>query len=366
METGVNIRCETAEGKAGAAKMMKKSRSGPAAAVPVFLLFLAAWGQSACGRTVPGRTEFVLGTVCSVDLYGKGSRRLYDRIFSRIREIEETMSANTADTELDRINRNAGLEPVKAGEDLLQVLEWAVHYAGTSGGAFDPTVGPLVRLWGIGTERERVPSGEEIAGALALVNWQDLVIDREEGTAFLKRRGMALDLGAIAKGYAADEAARVAVEGGIGRGVLELGGNILVIGSRSWNRPWRIGIQDPREGRGAYLGILLVRGRSVVTSGVYERFFEEGGRRYHHILSTADGCPVRNGLLSVTIVAARSVDADALSTAVFALGYEKGRRLVEAAPDTEAIFVFEDLRIRLTGGIRKDFSLTNREYRLEP
>jgi thiamine biosynthesis lipoprotein len=314
---------------------------------------------------VPGRSEFVLGTVCSVDLYGKGSRRLYDRIFSRIREIEETMSASMADTELDRINRNAGLKPVKAGEDLLEVLERARHYAEASGGAFDPTVGPLVRLWGIGTERERVPSGEEIAGALALVDWRDLAIDRAGGTVFLKRGGMALDLGAIAKGYAADEAARVAVEGGIRRGVLDLGGNILVIGSRSWNRPWRIGIQDPGEGRGAYLGILLVRDRSVVTSGVYERFFEEDGRRYHHILSTGDGRPVRNGLLSVTITAARSIDADALSTAVFALGYEEGRRLVEATPDTEAIFVFKDMSVRLTAGIREAFTLTGKEYRLE-
>jgi thiamine biosynthesis lipoprotein len=314
---------------------------------------------------VPGRSEFLLGTVCSIDLYGKGSRGLYDRMFSRIREIEETMSAGMADTELDRIGRNAGLEPVAVGKDTLEVLERAGHYAGTSGGAFDPTVGPLVRLWGIGTERERVPPAEEIAGALALVNWRDLIVDRERGTAFLKRRGMALDLGAIAKGYAADEAARVAVEGGVRRGVLDLGGNILVIGSRKWNRPWRIGIQDPGKGRGTYLGILLVRDRSVVTSGVYERFFEEGGRRYHHILSTGDGYPVRNGLLSVTIIAARSIDADALSTTVFALGYEKGRRLVESAPDTEAIFVFEDMGVRLTAGIREAFTLTSGEYRLE-
>jgi thiamine biosynthesis lipoprotein len=314
---------------------------------------------------VPARSEFVLGTFCGIDLYGGGSKDLYNRMFSRIREIEASMSAGMADTELDRINRDAGIRPVKVGEDMLEVLEGARRYAEASGGAFDPTVGPLVRLWGIGTDRERVPAGEDIAGALALVDWRDLVIDRKEGTVFLRRGGMALDLGAIAKGYAADEAARIAAEGGIRRGVLDLGGNILVIGSRKGNRPWRIGIQDPEEGRGVYLGVLLVRGRSVVTSGVYERFFEEDGRRYHHILSTADGYPVRNGLLSVTIVAARSVDADALSTAVFALGYEKGRRLVESTPDTEAIFVFEDMSVRLTAGLGGNFTLTGEKYRLE-
>ncbi|MDR1899183.1 MAG: FAD:protein FMN transferase [Treponema sp.] len=336
---------------------------GQAAAI-LLLLAVAGW-QSACGRAVPGRSEFVLGTFCSVDLYGGGGRRLYDRIFSRVREIEGTMSANRAGTELDRINGNAGITPVRVGGDLFEVLERARHYAEISGGAFDPTVGPLVRLWGIGTDRERVPSEEEIAGALTLVDWRDLALDREGGTAFLRREGMALDLGAIAKGYAADEAARIARQGGAKRAVMDMGGNILALGARRGNRPWRIGIQDPREGRGAYVGVLLVRDKSVVTSGVYERFFEEGGRRYHHILSTADGYPVRGGLLSVTIIADRSVDADGLSTAVFALGYERGRALVESIPDAEAIFIFEDLGVRLTAGARRDFTLEDGEYRLE-
>jgi thiamine biosynthesis lipoprotein len=275
------------------------------------------------------------------------------------------MSAAREGTELDRINRNAALRPVPVGGELFQVLERALHFAELSGGAFDPTIGPLVRLWNIGSDPPRLPGEEEIREHLALVDWRGLILDPEAGTAFLTRPGMALDLGAIAKGYAADEAARLAREGGARRGILDLGGNILALGARDREgRPWRIGVQDPLDARGAAAGVLPARDRGVVTSGVYERYFEAGGRRYHHILSTADGRPVDNGLLSVTIVADRSIDADALSTAVFALGYERGRALVESLPDTEAVFIFDDRAVRITPGLEGIFTVTNEAYTL--
>jgi thiamine biosynthesis lipoprotein len=233
-----------------------------------------------------------------------------------------------------------------------------------SGGAFDPTVGPLVKLWGIGGDDPRLPGEEEIAGALALVDYRDLVIDREAGTAFLRRPGQALDLGAIAKGYAADEAVLAAKKARVRRALIDLGGNVFAWGERQKGEAWRIGVQDPRKERGVSLGTLRVKNKSIVTSGVYERYFEEGGKRYHHILSTEDGYPVENGLLAVTVVADSSIEADALSTAVFALGYEKGRALVETRPGTEAIFVFDDSRVILSSGIGEFFSLTGGDYRI--
>jgi thiamine biosynthesis lipoprotein len=327
-----------------------------------------------CTEPPPPPPEFALGTVCAINLFKGGSDALYAQIFSRIREIDRTMSARNENSAVAAINRNAGIAPVEVPADLLGVLEQARHFAELGGGAFDPTVGPLVKLWGIGTEYERVPDEAEIAAALALVDWRDLRIDRERGTAFLRRRGMALDLGAIAKGYAADEAARLARKGGAKRGIFDLGGNILALGSREndgwiWGRKrnaalWRVGVQDPLDERGTYIGVLSVRDKSVVTSGIYERFFEAGGGRYHHILSTTNGYPVNNGLLSVTIVTNRSIDADALSTAVFALGREKGRALVESLPDTEAIFVLEDHSVKITGGLKEIFTLKNNEYTL--
>jgi len=349
----------------------------------------------ACSKPSRPQREFALGTICVVNLYEKGSEELYSRIFSRIREIDRTMSAFESEFQdmlsgnalvdpgsaeaaiiqsaaealisgVAAINRRAGVEPVKTRADLLDVLEKALHYAELSGGAFDPTVGPLVKLWGIGTDNQRIPADNEIAAALELVNWRDLIIDRGAGTAFLRREGMAVDLGAIAKGYAADEAARIAAEGGVKRAVIDLGGNISVLGWRGQQGkdplPWRIGVQNPLEGRGAYIGVLEVHDASVVTSGVYERYFESDGIRYHHILSTENGRPVDNGLLSVTIVTKKSTEADALSTAVFAMGFEKGKALIDSTADTEAIFVFADKRVYVTGGLADIFKLTDDEF----
>jgi thiamine biosynthesis lipoprotein len=179
---------------------------------------------------------------------------------------------------------------------------------------------------------------------------------------------MALDLGAIAKGYAADEAARLLADEGVESGIIDLGGNIFVLGEKK-EKPgkgasWRIGVQDPRADRGNYIGILSVKNKSVVTSGVYERFFEKDGKRYHHIFSTTSGFPAENNLLSVTIAADDSIDADALSTASFVLGWEKGRELIAGVKGAGGIFVFDDLSVRLTENLEGDFSLTAAEYHL--
>jgi thiamine biosynthesis lipoprotein len=370
-----------------------------------------------CAEPASPQIEFVLGTICRVNLYEGGSRQLYSRIFARIREVDRTMTVYPGEFQelmsgggivepdskaaamfraatealvsgVVAINEQAGIEPVQVRADLLDVLEKALHYAALSDGAFDPTVGPLVRLWGIGTDDqrvpddlrlprrhqrqgietddERIPGDEEIARALELVNWRDVVIDRKAGTAFLLRPGMALDLGAIAKGYSGDEAARIAREAKVKRAIFDLGGNIVALGWREQKKneslPWRIGIQNPESGRGAYLGVVPVHDMSVVTSGVYERNFELGGKRYHHLLSTTDGYPVENGLLSVTIVTASSTDADALSTVVFTLGFERGKALVDSIPDTEAIFIFDDWSVRITAGLRGIFTLTDNEF----
>jgi thiamine biosynthesis lipoprotein len=362
------------------------------------IIVLILW--AGCDKAAAPQIEFVLGTVCRVNLYEGGTRQLYSRIFARIREVDRTMTVypgefqnllsggEIADPDsktaamyqaatealtsgVVAINERAGIEPVKVRADLLDVLERALHYAALSDGAFDPTVGPLVQLWGIGTDRERIPGDAEIARALELVNWRDVVIDRGAGTAFLRRPGMALDLGAIAKGYAGDEAARIAREANVKRAVFDLGGNIVTLGWREQKRkaspqPWRIGIQNPMGERNAYIGVVTVHDASVVTSGVYERYFESEGKRYHHILSTANGRPVENGLLSATIITASSTDADALSTAVFTLGFERGKALIDSIPEAEAIFVFSNRSVRSTGGLAGIFTLTDTEFELLP
>jgi thiamine biosynthesis lipoprotein len=311
---------------------------------------------------MPAQSEFVLGTACSVNLYNRGTPKTYRKIFDRLREIENALSANLEDSDLGRINAAAGLEAVSAGADTIGVLKRALRFAELSGGAFDPTVGPLVKLWGIGSDGERIPGEEEIAAALSLINWRDVAVDEDAGTVFLARPGMRLDLGAIAKGYAADEAARIIAEEGIERALVDLGGNILAWGAKEDGSPWRVGIQNPVAGRGAYVGIAEVKNKTLVTSGVYERFFESGGRRYHHILSTRSGYPVESGLLSVTVIGGSSMDADALSTSLFALGYEAGRALAESLENTEVVFIFADRSVRGTSGAFDLFTLTDGDF----
>jgi thiamine biosynthesis lipoprotein len=320
---------------------------------------------SGCARALPPQSEFVLGTICTVNLYDSGSFRVYREIFDRLREIENRMSANLEDSELERVNRLAGEEAVPVHGDFLELLEKALYYADSSGGAFDPAVGPLVKLWGIGSDSPHIPSQEEIDSLLPLVNRRDIEIDRRLMTVFLRQPGMRLDLGAIAKGYAADETVAIIRNAGIKRAVIDLGGNIFAYGEKEDRSPWRIGIQNPLGNRGEYIGVMEVRNKTVVTSGVYERYIEAEGKRYHHLLSPATGFPADNGLLSVTVIADSSLDADGLSTAAFVLGYEEGKNLMESM-GAEAVFVFEDNSVRGTAGILKFFTLTDPAFTMEP
>ena len=318
---------------------------------------------ASCSQNESSRVELALGTVCSVTLFEDGKNGIYDEIFNRIREIENLMSVNIAASDISRINENAGIAPVIVHEDTFKVIKRALFFAGVSGGAFDPTVGPLVNLWGISGDNPCVPSQNEINKTLPLINWRFVVLDDDEQSVFLIHRGMALDLGAIAKGFAADEAAKIIKREKITRAKIDLGGNIIMLGERKDKRPWRVGIQNPGESRGSIIGVLQVPEKTIVTSGVYERYFEENGVHYHHLFSPSDGYPAQNGLLSVTVITDISMDADALSTAVFVLGYDKGYSLLKSFPGTQAIFVFEDKSVRITDGM--DFSITDKTYYIE-
>jgi thiamine biosynthesis lipoprotein len=322
---------------------------------------------ASCMRSEPSRTELALGTICTITLFDQAKDGIYKDIFNRIHEIENLMSVNIADSDVSRINEASGIAPVRVHEDVFKVIERAVYFAQASDGAFEPTVEPLVYLWDIGGDAPRIPSRIEIMITLPLVNWRDIELDAENKTVFLKRKGMGLDLGAIAKGYAADEAAAILKTRGIKRAIIDLGGNIIVCGEKKDKSPWRVGIQNPDGERGAYLGVLQIAPgteRTVVTSGVNERYFIQDGKRWHHIFSPATGYPADNGLLSVTVIAANSMDADALSTAAFVLGWEKGLALLESFPGTEAVFVFEDLIVRATDGA--EFILTDNSFQIKP
>ncbi len=343
---------------------MPLARRRHARAATVLVLLAACLALPSCQKSPPSRTEFALGTVCTVNLYGKGSVKDYDAAFSRLREIEATMSASLETSDIGRINAAAGKEAVKAKPDTVKVLSFALETARASSGAFDPTVGPVVRLWGIGTDDERVPATAEIENALVLVNHERVALDAVSGLVYLEDAGMRLDLGAIAKGFAADEVAGILRERGISRAIIDLGGNILCMGTKAPGVPWSIGIRNPEISHGEPVLSIQASDCSVVTSGVYERYFEKDGKRYHHIIDPKTGRPSDGEVLSVTIIARESMTADALSTAAFVLGRKRGLALVATYPGAEAIFIDRDKRVFASDGIRKELKLLDPSYTL--
>ncbi|MDR2343246.1 MAG: FAD:protein FMN transferase [Spirochaetaceae bacterium] len=318
---------------------------------------------SGCAKRAPeARVEFIFGTVCSVRIQQRGKDEVYRKVFDRLHQLDSIFNVNKQESLINEINRQAGKRPVSVPEELIKVVGRALFFAELSDGAFDPTAGPLVKLWGIGSDRARVPGPDEIERALSLVNWRDVVLDGKNSTIFLKKEGMMLDAGGIAKGYAADEALKIIKAAGVEGVLIDFGGNIVVYGEKApGGATWRIGIQHPHRERGEFIGVIEVEAATLVTSGNYERFFEYDGRRYHHILSTKTGYPVENDISSVTVVRnlnpeddGVSMDADALSTTLFALGYDAASTFISRFDGVDAVFILKD------GGIRVGPALSGR------
>jgi thiamine biosynthesis lipoprotein len=267
-------------------------------------------------------SEFAMDTLITVTVYGPDAVGRGRAALGEFRRVERLLSAFLAESEVGRVNAAAGRKPVRVSRETLDLVALSLKYAALSDGKFDPTVGPLVRLWGIGTGRTAPPAPAEVAAARRLVDYRRVVVDQAGSRLYLPQAGMALDLGGVAKGYAAQRAADLLRREGVRSALVDAGGNIVALGTRPDGRPWRVAVRHPRRPR-AVLGILSVVDRAVVTSGDYERYFESGGRRYHHLLDPATGYPAA-GFQSATVVGASSTLADIASTAVFVLGPGKG------------------------------------------
>ncbi|NFK79592.1 FAD:protein FMN transferase [Clostridium botulinum] len=311
------------------------------------------------------RETYLMGTIINIKAYGKNADKAVQSSVDKISDIENKMSLNIPTSEVNKINKNAGIAPVKVSKNTFDVIKASLIYSEKSKGSFDITVEPLVSLWGIGTDKARIPSKDEISNALKLINYKDVIINEKESTVMLKRKGQAIDLGAIAKGYTADELKKVLLNYNVSSAFLSLGGNVYVLGNKPDKTPWKIGVQNPLEPRGDYLGIVSVSDKSVVTSGNYERFFERNGKRYHHIFDTKTGYPAEKGLISVSIISDKSIDGDALSTSVYTLGLDEGKKLIESLKGVEAIFVTNDKKVYVTSGLKDVFKLTNTDFKLQ-
>jgi thiamine biosynthesis lipoprotein len=255
--------------------------------------------------------------------------------------------------------------PVAVSEDTFYVIQESLRYSEIGSGRFDISVQPLVDLWGIGTEKARIPDPDEIESTLAFIDYKAILLEDEDRSIFLKNEGMAVDLGGIAKGYAADKAKDFLLERGFTRGIVNFGGNVIAFGIKPNKDPWKIGIQDPFESRNIQIGVIDTPENSIVTSGIYERFFEKNGTTYHHILDTSTGFPVDNNVASVTIVTELCIAADAYSTLVFSLGLDEGLELIESISGLEGIFVTKEREIFISSGLYDSFTLKNSKYNLQ-
>lgn len=284
---------------------------------------------------------YALGTENSITLESENAEDVAEKIIARVRNIEEKMSAFKSKSEVAEISRCAGRVPVRVSDELFYILETALEISRVSKGAFDVTVRPLTSLWNIGKGTDVIPKESEIEKAKSLVGYETLVLDSQEKTAFLTKLGGALDLGGIAKGYAADEAKRILLDNGINKGLINFGGNIVTVGSGFDRAPWKIGIQNPLSTRSDYVTTLEIENKSIVTSAVNERFFIKDSMRYHHIISPLTGYPAQSELLSVTVIDDCSMTADVLSTAAYVLGLLEGSRLIKQF-GAQAIFITQN------------------------
>lgn len=289
--------------------------------------------------------RYLMGTLVEVEIFGVERERAMAaaaRAFDAVKRVDELMSTYKETSEISQINHEAYRQPVIVSEETFFVLEWALEMSRASGGAFDITVGPLVRLWGFDRKegKGKIPSAQEIKKTQQLCGYQKVILNREEKSVRLKQEKMELDLGGIAKGYAVDLALEALRQEGIKAACVSTGSNLGYLGHPKNKQRWKIGVKDPKKPE-KIIDTLEVGEEAVSTSGSYENFFEVDGKKYSHILDPRTGWPVDNGVLSVTVVAPRGIDADALSTALFVLGPEKGFPLARRF-DTKAFFIFEE------------------------
>ncbi len=275
--------------------------------------------------------------------------------FVEFSRLEALMSTWRPSSDVSRINSAAGRRPVRVSPEVIELLAEAGRWSARTGGKFDVTFGALSGLWRFDHDQDdRIPDPAAVAGRVALVDHSALVVDAEAGTAFLQRAGMKVHVGGLGKGYAVDRAVAILKDHGLESFMVQAGGDLYVAGART-DRPWRIGIRDPRGPEGQYFAAAEVKDATFSTSGDYERFFIQDGVRHHHILDPDTGMPAR-GARSVTILAPSALIGDALSTSVFLLGVEAGLALVEATEGAGAVIVGPDNAVhvsrRLEGKVR--------------
>lgn len=309
----------------------------------------AASAQNAAASSVQSLDAFLFDTIVSVQ--ATCSDTLMKQVEKRLVYFENIFSKTVAGSDVDLINTAAG-DPIEVHPETAEVINAALQFSEASDGLFDITIGGVVALWDF--KEGVVPSEEDLAAALAHVGYHNIVL--EGTTVQLTDPLTQIDLGAIAKGYIADDIAALLRENGCESALINLGGNTYALGTKPDGSLWNVGLQDPNEAHGATFGSVRVQDKSVVASGINERSFEKDGVRYHHLLDPRTGMPANNGLASVTIVSDSSLEGDASTTTCFLMGGTEGTNFVQAHDGIEAIFMATDGTRTQTAGIHIESS----------
>ncbi|PKH22667.1 thiamine biosynthesis protein ApbE [Enterobacterales bacterium CwR94] len=287
-------------------------------------------------------------------------------VFRLIKQQENLFTVNRAHSEVMSVNQAAGVHPVVLSAPVFSLICQAKAVSLLANSCFNLTIGPLVKRWKIGFQGDRVPPADEIATLLAITDPRQVVVDVDTQSVFLTQPGMEIDLGAIAKGYIADRVRDYLRQQQVENALINLGGNVHTLGGVQASNGWAIGLKKPFAAADALVGVIEVRDKSVVTSGIYERYFMQQGRCYHHILDPKTGYPLDNELLSVTIISDRSLDGDIYTTLLYGMGVVQGSAYLADKPDIEAIFVTRDREVIFSSQRQFAFQLLDTDYRLSP
>ena len=284
-------------------------------------------------------TDTLFDTVISVQIFDSVDEDVLKGCEKLCKKYDSMFSNKIEDSEISRIN-SAGGNPVEVSKETIKLIKKGIYYSEMSDGAFDITIAPVSNLWDFKAETPSVPSPEAIAEAVSHVNYENIII--RDNTVKLTDPQAGIDLGAIAKGYIADRIKDYLEEEGVRHAMINLGGNVLAMGSKLDGSDYNIGIQKPFDETGEPITSVKISDKSVVTSGIYQRYFKADGKIYHHILDPNTGYPCENNLYSVTILTDSSLTADALSTTCFLLGYDRGMKLINQLDNVDAIFITND------------------------
>lgn len=287
---------------------------------------------------------------------------LASRVFRLIKQQENIFTVNRSDSDVMAINHAAGSHAVVVSAPVFDLIRCAKAVSQLPESSFNFTIGPLVKRWKIGFSGHSVPDASDLQALLALTDPDDVILDEHSRSVFLQKAGMEIDLGAIAKGYIADVVRDYLHQEKVTDALINLGGNVQTLGAGA-EGAWAIGLKKPFSTPDALIGVINVKGKSVVTSGIYERYFESEGQRYHHILDPKTGYPLDNELLSVTVISDDSIDGDIYTTLLYGMGVEKSLACLKNIPQIEAIFVTKDQQVIFSSQRQFTFTLLDNSFR---